>query len=125
MGGVILSNKTFTYSFNPLLGIFRPGAHEGWFGEKYAWPVDENHLNLIDDEDLEKYIKSFYDKQLGTWLEYPSPFYEMGEVFRFFKDENGNQCNNPDVDLQAPIRIKFHHGVLTGDAANAFSILTT
>jgi hypothetical protein len=109
VGGKINSNALFSYSFNPLLGIFRPGAHPGWEGEKYAIPVDENHNGIVDIFDFSYYVESFFDTGQNQWLLYPSPYYDTGETIRFFMDTNGNRCNNPDDDLQAPIREKFNN----------------
>ncbi|HSB65508.1 MAG TPA: thrombospondin type 3 repeat-containing protein, partial [Anaerolineales bacterium] len=107
VGGKINSPTLFSYSFDPILGIFRAGAHPGWVGEKYAIPVDENHNGIIDVYDLDLYIESFFDTGQNQWLQFPSPFYGMGETIRFFMDTNNNKCNNPENDLQAPIRQKF------------------
>jgi hypothetical protein len=107
VGGRIQSNTTFTYNFDPNLGIYRPGAHPGWEGAKHMTPTDEDHDGDIDKQDMQKFIASFRDSS-GQWLTDLSK-YDTGEVFRFFDDQNGNHCNNTDVDPQAPIRKKFEN----------------
>ena len=107
VGGRIRSNATFIYNFNPNLGIFRPGAHPGWEYEKHMTPTDEDHDGDIDMQDMQKFIASFRDSS-GQWLTDLSK-YDTGEMFRFFADTNGNQCNDENVDTQAPIRKKGQH----------------
>jgi hypothetical protein len=96
-----------SYSFNPTLGIFRPGAHPGWEGAKFSIPVDENNDGVINNTDLTWYIESFYDQLQELWFYFPNAYYNLGETIRFFHDNNGNGCNNTDVDSQAPVREKF------------------
>lgn len=107
VGGRIKSNTTFTYNFDPNLGILRPGAHPGWEGAQHMTPTDEDHDGDVDKQDLQKFIASFRDSS-GQWLTDLSQ-YDTGEVFRFFADKNGNHCNDTDVDTQAPIRKKFEN----------------
>jgi len=56
---------------------------------------------------MQKFVASFLDSS-GQWLTDLSK-YDTGEVFRFFADTNGNQCNDVSVDTQAPIRQKFEN----------------
>ncbi|RME45931.1 MAG: hypothetical protein D6791_09510, partial [Chloroflexi bacterium] len=105
VGGRIKSAKTYTYKFDANLGIFRPGAHPCWEGAKHMTPTDEDHDGDIDKQDLQKFIASFRNAS-GQWLTDLSQ-YHSGDVFRFFADTNGNNCNDTAVDTQAPIRKKF------------------
>jgi cell division septation protein DedD len=109
VGGMIQSTTLLSYNFDPGLGIFRPGAHPGWQGEKYAVPVDENHDGLINFTDLSLYIESFFDIGQNKWLFFPSAWYNPGETIRFFMDNDNNQCNDSKSDPQAPIRDKFEN----------------
>ncbi len=124
-GGRIKSNTTFTYNFDANLGIFRPGAHPCWEGEKHMTPTDEDHDGDIDKQDMQKFIGSFRDSN-GQWTTDLSR-YDTGEVFRFFVDTNGNQCNDTDpekhVDPQAPIRKKAHPEILWGPQKEALNSL--
>ncbi len=43
IGGKIQSAATFTYAFDPVLGIFRGGAHPSWYKAKHSIPTDSNH----------------------------------------------------------------------------------
>ncbi len=121
VGGRIKSTQTFTYNFDANLGIFRPGAHPGWEYEKHMAPTDEDHDGDVDMQDMQKFIASFRDSN-GQWLTDLSR-YDAGEVFRFFADTNGNQCNDPSVDTQAPIRRKAHDQILWGPQAEALNSL--
>ncbi len=125
LGGRIKSNATFTYNFDANLGIFRPGAHPGWEYEKHMTPTDEDHDGDIDMQDMQKFIASFRDSN-GQWTTDLSR-YDDGEVFRFFVDTNGNQCNDTDpkkhVDTQAPIRQKAHPEILWGPQEKALNAL--
>ncbi len=107
VGGRIKSNTTFTYNFDPNLGIFRPGAHPGWNGAKHQTPTDEDHDGDIDKQDLQRFVASFRDSS-GQWLTDLSK-YDTGEVFRFFADKDGDHCNDSSADTQAPIRKKFEN----------------
>jgi cell division septation protein DedD len=107
----IQSSATITYSFNPALGILRPGAHPNWDMEKSAIPVDENHNGAVDATDLLKYIGSYFNTGQNKWIQVKQASdlngYQQGDAFRFFYDANANSCNDPDSDPQSPIRAKF------------------
>lgn len=105
-GGRIKSTLMISYTFTPTLGIFRPGAHQGWFDAKHATPTDVDHDGDIDNADLALYIDVFYDSLQNTWLWFPSSYYNLGETFRFFDDTDDSRCNDPKIDHQAPIRVK-------------------
>lgn len=114
VGGSVKGTQLISYSFDPALGIFRPGAHPGWSyyngqPDKHAWPIDEDHDNDIDNNDLSLYIRSFFDVGQNKWLLFPNSWYNPGETFRFFYDTDGNSCNNPQIDWEAPIVKKFDH----------------
>ena len=114
VGGSEKGSMLINYSFDPALGILRPGAHPGWCfydkqPDKHAWPIDEDHDNDIDNADLSLYIRSFYDMGQDKWLLFPNSYYNPGETFRFFYDTDGNNCNNTAVDWEAPIVQKFDH----------------
>jgi hypothetical protein len=115
--GTIQSSQTFTYSFNTTLGVFRPGAHPGWQGDKHVPPIDENHNGQIDPADLVLFIRSFFDTGTQKWVQVTQASdlatYQQGESFRFFYDANGNNCNDTSSDPQAPIRLKAHDSILT------------
>jgi hypothetical protein len=114
VGAWIKSPLLIPYSFDPALGIFRPGSHPGWTfhkdqPDKHAWPIDEDHDMDIDNQDLALYIKSFFDVGQNKWLLFPSSWYNMGETIRFFYDKDGNNCNDSASDFQAPIIKKNHN----------------
>ena len=50
-------------SFIPSLGIFRSGAHPGWLDTKYYIPIDEDHDNSLDKDDLAHMVAEFFDVQ--------------------------------------------------------------
>jgi hypothetical protein len=112
-GGRILGPGLIPYSFNPQLGLFRPGAHPGWPREggvsKHQTPTDEDHDMDIDKDDLLKFLASHYSESQDKWLYYPSGWYNDGDLFRFFYDSNNNGCNDIKTDLQGPIIKKFQN----------------
>jgi len=102
IGGRVQSAQTFTLTFAPSLGIFRGGAHPCWEGAKFSIPMDENHDGVIDNADLAYYVAEFRN-QAGQWVT-DLKQYSQGDTFRFFRDQDGNQCNDPKTEPQAPIR---------------------
>ncbi|MHC4749546.1 MAG: LamG domain-containing protein, partial [Planctomycetota bacterium] len=118
IGGRIISDPnttTFTYAFDPNLGIYRAGAHPGWKGAKHSPPQDEDHDGDIDGDDLKHYVAEFYDEQTNQWTTDLTKFdvYNSsdlhGETFRFFEDTNDNNCNDSKVEPQADIRLLWEN----------------
>jgi hypothetical protein len=103
IGGRIKSQNTSTHSFLPDLGVFLAGAHPGWEGAKFADPLDTDHDGDVDKTDEAHYISEIYDTQTKTWMVNLAS-YDVGETFRFFRDLDGDQCNDVGTDPQAEIR---------------------
>ncbi len=103
IGGRIKSSTTTTFSFLPALGVFLAGAHPGWQGAKFADPLDTDHDGDVDKTDQAHYISEFYDAQTKTWMTNQAS-YDVGETFRFFRDLDGDQCNDTATDPQSDIR---------------------
>jgi hypothetical protein len=120
IGGVVQSDANFTYAFDPLLGIYRAGAHPCWGGAKYAIPLDSDHDGTIDSGDLSHYIAEFFDDETNAWKSDLS-LYDQGETFRFFRDADGDFCNDPDDETQADIRLLWENqqNILFGPVAHA------
>lgn len=103
LGGRVKSNTLINRAFNPDLGVYLPGAHPGWKGAKFQAPLDQDHDGAIDNNDLTHYISEFFDAQSQSWSTNLN-FYDTGETFRFFQDQDGNHCNDRFGEPQADIR---------------------
>jgi hypothetical protein len=106
LGGRVQSANTFTWTFNPALGIYKAGAHPGWQGAKYAVPLDQDHDGDVDAADMMYYAQEVFDTDDVIEPEWTTDLsrYDHGETFRFFADLDGDNCNDTNTDPQAPIR---------------------
>lgn len=99
LGGQVASAKTFSYSFTAGLGVFRPGAHMNWMGAKHAMPLDANgdgdlDISGSDLSDLQRVAAEYRDG--STWSTNWAG-YTTGDVFRMFRDQNGDNCNEFEI----------------------------
>jgi hypothetical protein len=106
IGGRIISTSTFSYPFYPAIGMIRNGAHMEWYGAKYVTFFDEDHDYDIDAIDRQKFISEFFDLQTNQWSTNLN-LYDDGETFRFFEDQDGDNCNDFNTEPQAPVRQLF------------------
>jgi hypothetical protein len=106
IGGRIISPSTFSWPFSPAIGIIRNGAHMEWDGAKYVTFFDEDHDGDIDAIDRQKFIAEFFDIQTSQWSTNLN-LYDDGETFRFFVDQDGDNCNDFETEPQAPVRQLF------------------
>ena len=99
-GGALLTGPLDTVNFVPALGVFRPGAHPEWGLDdgtviKYYVPIDDDHDGMIGMGDLQHFVAEFFDNQSGLWTTNLA-FYNHGETYRFFRDQDGNHCQTRD-----------------------------
>ncbi|MGD0014603.1 MAG: hypothetical protein ABSD56_09280, partial [Bryobacteraceae bacterium] len=97
-----------TMSYIPSLGIFRSGAHPAWFDTKYYIPIDEDHDGNIDNDDLAHMVAEFFDVQHNQW-ETNLTDYNSGETVRFFRDTDGDNCNDEKSETQADVITLWQH----------------
>jgi hypothetical protein len=122
----ILTDPAHTMNFIPSLGIFRSGAHPKWFDKKYYPPIDEDHDEILganlDIDDLSHMVAEFFDVQHNRW-ETNLADYNPGETVRFFRDLDGNNCNDEDKDPQSDIITLWHNAnkIAFGPAAQAMN----
>lgn len=83
-----------TRTFLPELGYFRGGAHPGDWSKYYLF-FDEDHDGDIDASDRQYFIAELFDAQTSKWTTDLSK-YDVGETYRYFVDQNGNNCNDAD-----------------------------
>ena len=126
LGGVysstVQTDPKHTMSFIPSLGIFRSGAHPGWLDTKYYIPIDEDHDNSLDKDDLAHMVAEFFDVQHNQW-ETNLLDYDPGETVRFFRDADGDNCNDEGSETQADVITLWHNAVTLsfGPAAQAMN----
>ncbi|MGD8490792.1 MAG: hypothetical protein PVG54_11755 [Anaerolineae bacterium] len=94
LGGIVQSSDLFTYTFTAGLGVFRPGAHPSWFAAKHINPLDADGDGDVDLSDLQRVGAEYRD---GTTWSTTWSNYSQGDVFRFFRDQDGDNCNDAKV----------------------------
>ncbi len=99
--GALLTGPLETVNFVPDLGLFRPGSHPEWDDGagiiKYYVPIDDDHDGQIGPGDLQHFVAEYYDNFSKQWLS-DLTYYNHGETYRFFRDQDGNQCQSRDED---------------------------
>lgn len=101
-GSTVYTDTTHTLTFKPALGVFISGAHPDWYNAKHAAGIDYDHDGELDDDDIDHLVAEYLDLQTNTWIT-GTTGYENGDTFRFFNDEDGNQCNNQNDETQADV----------------------
>lgn len=105
LGGRITSAVLHNLPASPI-GYFRGGAHPGDGGgdkSKYYMPFDDDRDGTLEAAELANYAAEYLDAGTGQWS---TDFnqYAMGDVFRQFRDLNGNNCyDEGDSEPVAPV----------------------
>jgi hypothetical protein len=108
----LTNDNAHRQQFNPQLGMIRTGAHPEWEQGKYFFPFDYNHSGAIDNNDMIHQIAEYFDEDDSTtpqWIQVNNAIanlanYDPGEAYRFFADQNGDQCNDTKDEPQADVR---------------------